>query len=402
MTRRYIDMIQPTTRFGQMKPERSQVLDIKILGKAHGRMDALNATACNTTITPTCLKELYNIQGYTPSNNESCGFAAFNNFLEEYPRYSDLKTFESEWAPYAVGKNFSWTSINGGLLTQNDTIDDSGEANLDVQYLLSVGYPVPIHAYSTGGLAPIVPDLDQPNATTAENEPYLDFLNYILAQPDAELPHTLSTSYGEDEQSVPLAYRKTVCNMFGQLGARGVSVLFSSGDTGVGSACQTNDGTNRTAFLPIFPAACPYVTSVGGTQYVEPEQAVSFSSGGFSNTWARPAYQEAAVSAYLDQLGDRWEGLYNSSGRGFPDVAAQSVDFRVVDKGREVLESGTSASAPTFAGVVALLNAARIEAGKPGLGFLNPWIYSAGYKGLTDIVNGGSRGCTGTDIYSGL
>ena len=50
--------------------------------------------------------------------------------------------------------------------------------------------------------------------------------------------------------------------MFAQLGARGVSVLFSSGDTGVGSACQTNDGKNTTRFLPIFPAACPFVTSV--------------------------------------------------------------------------------------------------------------------------------------------
>ena len=57
----------------------------------------------------------------------------------------------------------------------------------------------------------------------------------------------------------------STCSMFAQLGARGVSVLFSSGDTGVGSACETNDGKNATRFLPIFPAACPFVTSVGGT-----------------------------------------------------------------------------------------------------------------------------------------
>jgi len=147
----------------------------------------------------------------TWQDNETSGYAAFNNFLEQYPRYSDLKTFEAEYAPYANGENFTWSSINGGLLTQNDTVDDSTEANLDVQYLLALGYPVPIHAYSIGGRGPIVPDLDQPNATTAQNEPYLDFLTYILAQPDDELPHTLTTSYGEDEQSVPLAYRKTVC-----------------------------------------------------------------------------------------------------------------------------------------------------------------------------------------------
>ena len=61
-----------------------------------------------------------------------------------------------------------------------------------------------------------------------------------------------------------------------------------------------------------------------------------------------------------------------------------------------------SAAAPTFASVVANLNSARLSRRQPPLGFLNPFIYSVGYKGLTDIVNGGSIGCTGTDIYSGL
>lgn len=186
------------------------------------------------------------------------------------------------------------------------------------------------------------------------------------------------------------------------MGARGVSILFSSGDTGVGSACQTNDGKNTTRFLPIFPASCPYVTSVGGTLHVEPEEAVYFSSGGFSDTWPRPRYQNAAVKEYLSILGDRWEGLYNPHGRGFPDVAAQGYRFHVIDQGDEILVGGTSASSPTFAGVVALLNAARLQAGMPTLGFLNPWIYSTAYQGLNDIVDGGSAGCTGTDIYSGL
>jgi tripeptidyl-peptidase-1 len=56
---------------------------------------------------------------------------------------------------------------------------------------------------------------------------------------------------------------------------------------------------------------------------VEPERAVGFSSGGFSDLWPRPSYQEKAVSDYLGKLGSQWEGLYNTNGRGFPDVAAQ-------------------------------------------------------------------------------
>lgn len=48
------------------------------------------------------------------------------------------------------------------------------------------------------------------------------------------------------------------------------------------------------------------------------------------------------------------------------------------------------------------LNSILLSKGKPTLGFLNPWIYQKGYEGLTDIVDGGSTGCTGIDMYSGL
>jgi tripeptidyl-peptidase-1 len=256
--------------------------------------------------------------------------------------------------------------------------------------------------YSTGGRGLLIPDLDQPTQADNQNEPYLEYFTYLTDLEDDDLPHTISTSYGEDEQSVPEIYSRVVCNMIGQLGARGVTVLFSSGDTGVGSACQTNDGKNTTRFLPTFPAACPYVTSVGGTHYVQPEYAVSFSSGGFSDRWPRPWWQNYAVHEYLEKLGDRWKGLYNPYGRGFPDISAQGRNYYVVDKGRLTRVSGTSASAPTISSIIALLNAARLQSGQRPFGFLNPWLYTKGFKGLTDIVNGGSTGCTGIDNYSGL
>ena len=43
--------------------------------------------------------------------------------------------------------------------------------------------------------------------------------------------------------------------------------------------------------------------------------------------------------------------------------------------------------------MVSLLNDARIAAGLPSLGFLNPWLYSQGYKGLNDITSGNNPGC---------
>lgn len=115
-----------------------------------------------------------------------------------------------------------------------------------------------------------------------------------------------------------------------------------------------------------------------------------------------PKKQDGAIKGYLQKLGDQWKGLYNPEGRGFPDVAAQGQGFRVINKGRSISVGGTSASAPVFASIIALLNNARFASGKPALGFLNPWIYEVGYEGLNDIVDGGSTGCTGRSIYSGL
>ena len=57
------------------------------------------------------------------------------------------------------------------------------------------------------------------------------------------------------------------------------------------------------------------------------------------------------------------------------------------------LIGGTSAASPTFAGIVALLNDARIAAGKPPLGFLNPLIYSQATHAFNDITIGSNPGC---------
>jgi tripeptidyl-peptidase-1 len=276
----------------------------------------------------------------------------------------------------------------------------SSEANLDIQYALSLSYPVKNHFFSTGGLGPLVPDLDQPTQESNQNEPYEEFFQALIDNQDpAQRPHTVTISYGENEQSVPASYAKTVCDQISQLGTLGVSVIISSGDEGVGSACKTNDGKNTTRFMPIFPAACPSATSVGSTQYINPEIAIGFSSGGFSDLFPRPAYQDKKVSAYLSNLKDKWAGLYNQKGRGFPDIAAQGRNFKVIDQGATRLIGGTSASAPVIAAVVGLLNAKRLQSGQPPLGFLNPWLYSA-EDISTDIVGGGSNGCTGRSRHS--
>lgn len=151
----------------------------------------------------------------------------------------------------------------------------------------------------------------------------------------------MSISYGGNEQAVPKPYARRICQMFGLLALRGVSIILASGDQGPGMSCQSNDGTNSTKFLPAFPAGCPYMTVVGATERNAPERAMNFSSGGFSEYWPRPAWQEAAVSRYLDAHGDRWKGYYNRAGRGFPDVSAQGIGYPFFNHGRNASGGGT-------------------------------------------------------------
>jgi len=250
-------------------------------------------------------------------------------------------------------------------------------------------------AFSTGGSPPFKPSTSTPTDT---NEPYLAFLTHVLAQDN--LPHVFSSSYGDDEQSVPYSYAKRACAGFAQLGARGISYFVSSGDAGVGSngTCYSNDGKNTYEFTPNFPTSCPWVTSVGGTANFNPETAVTrfASGGGFSNYFSAPSYQQSTVNAYIKSLNGEHDGLYNKSGRAYPDVAAQGNHDVIVWAGNIRTVGGTSASSPNFAAVIALVNDALLAAGKPTLGFLNPWLYSKAYKTFTDVTIGSSFGCNTT------
>lgn len=57
-----------------------------------------------------------------------------------------------------------------------------------------------------------------------------------------------------------------------------------------------------------------------------------------------------------------------------------------------------------------MVNDALLAAGKPQLGFMNPWLYSTAYTTFTDILNGSSYGCntsgfpatTGWDAVTGF
>ena len=179
---------------------------------------------------------------------------------------------------------------------------------------------------------------------------------------------------------------------FQKAGVRGISLLFASGDGG--AACDTHN-----KYHPNWPASSPYVTAVGGTTSSNPEVAVGLSSGGFSNRYTTPPWQTAAVARYLAGPNVPNRSFFNASGRGFPDIAAQAEGFTVVANFVPMPGvAGTSCASPTAAGVIGLLNDLRLQAGKPTLGFLNPFLYQLAHGGLTDITKGASAsGCGSFD-----
>ena len=88
---------------------------------------------------------------------------------------------------------------------------------------------------------------------------------------------------------------------------------------------------------------------------VTPEVAVPFSGGGFSNVSPWPAYQNKAIPPFINSIPKAFAGVFNRSGQGYPDVATQGANFRIIFQGAGELVNGTSASAPTFASIIALL-----------------------------------------------
>ncbi|KAF1955942.1 subtilisin-like protein [Byssothecium circinans] len=339
----HVDMVQPTTFFG-LQHLRSTISEHHPIDDSEVEMsiDEVQAVlgCTGTRITPTCLANLYN---FASAANQSTGLLGVAGFLEEYAIKSDFTTFLNSYAYFSnKAKTFTCTGVNKGTCPNSPA---GVEANLDVQYA--------------------------------------GILNYLLALPDASLPNTLSISYGDDEATVPVAYVQNACNLFSQLGARGVSILISSGDSGVGSTCKLN---RKSSFTTAFPAAW----SRGG--------------GGFSEIFARPSYQESTVSNWLtkDTTHSSVAQYFNASGRAYPDISAQATNFVIVVSGGATSVSGTSCSAPTTAGIFQLLNSARIKAGKKGLGFLNPWLYGTVSSGFTDITSGKITGCSGVISNAGF
>jgi subtilase family serine protease len=207
----------------------------------------------------------------------------------------------------------------------------------------------------------------------------------------------LSVSYGECEYQMGAAQLAFYNSLWQQAAAEGISVFVASGDAGA-SGCSA--ATSSAGMGPAVNGLCssPYATCVGGTQFNEggnasywsstnasgyasalsyiPEQVWNESAlaggsglwasgGGISTAYAQPLWQQEV------------SGTAQAGGmRAVPDVAlmaARHDGAMVFENGGFAIVSGTSVSAPAFAGVMALVVAQQNGAGQ---GNANPRLYA--------------------------
>ena len=343
--------------------------------------------------TPSLLSLNYGIPMHEPVRHPR-NTISVAEFLGQYYNPNDLDAFFKlmgvrEWETRQklslIGENLP---MAGSVL--------GGEAQLDIQYITSLAANVSTFFWS-------VPSIE----LATRQEPFLDWLMQLEDTDDAEIPLVHSVSYSDDAKTMPTWFKRRVNEEFMKLALRGITVLVASGDDGVSGSFVAEHGmkycgVNREE----FPSSSPWVTSVGGTQLAQENVPVCgyasekvmvqcphdgevvctsdkgggiTSGGGFSSDFRRPWYQHEAVEYYLQQtdnpIPSQDKLTYNKSGRGYPDLAAISSNYLVLMGEDLQAMSGTSASTPLIAAMVARWNEDRLQHGLPPLGFLNPVIY---------------------------
>ena len=333
------------------------------------------------SVTPAVLNSYYNI----PSNTgNALGSQCLFESLDQSYSPADLSQFETT---YDLAQDAVDTVIgeheDDNVCKRNP--NNCAEANLDVQYLIAVSSQTP---------------------TTYWYEDSLDsFLAWIMGMADMENPPLVnSISYGSVEDELPTSLPTMFNTEAQKLGLQGVSIMVSSGDDGVANF-QARDDESKCGYHPSFPASSPYVTAIGATQGAEsdiPEIActsqtggVITTGGGFSTIFDAPSYQTDAVAGYFSGLPatETPAAGYVATGRGYPDISSAGLNYEVVIGGKTYQVSGTSASSPVIAGMVSLVNADRLAAGKSPLGFINTALYQNGVAISNDVTSGENQ-CT--------
>jgi kumamolisin len=168
-------------------------------------------------------------------------------------------------------------------------------------------------------------------------------------------PSVVSVSWGGPEDGWTGQARDAIDGVLLDAAALGITVLAAAGDHGAGDAF--GDGMAHVD----FPASSPHVIGCGGTTlYLDGGQPAEVAwndgdgwatGGGVSDVYDPPPWQDVMLPASLSATG--------RPGRGVPDVAGNADNasgYVIFADGGWQTVGGTSAVAPLYAGLMALVN----------------------------------------------
>jgi kumamolisin len=358
-------------------------LDDRPQAKPHlrirGNVGNVQWHAATTSFTPVELARLYDFPTGATGAGQCIGIIELGGGF----RPADLTTYFAELnvspAPNVVavsvdhGKNHPTGNPNG----------PDGEVMLDIEVAGAVAPGARLVVY-------FAPNTDRG---------FLDAITTAIHD-KRNNPSVVSISWGGPESAWTPQAMQAFDQAFQAAAALGITVCCAAGDDGA------SDGVSDGQRHVDFPASSPFALACGGTRVIASGSSLSSevvwndgpsggaTGGGVSRVFAKPAWQTGANVPPAPSAG---------GGRGVPDVAADAdpatgYDVRV--DGSDTVIGGTSAVAPLWAGLVALLNQLK---GRP-VGYLNPKLYS-GAAAFHDIAEGNNNGFSaapGWDACTGL
>lgn len=361
-------------------------LDNRPQAKPHvrfrGRTGSSDAATPNITYTPPQVAQLYSFPTGVTGAGQTIGIIELGGGYNP----SDITNYFQSLG--ITAPTVTSVSVDGGTNSPTNPNSADGEVLLDIEV--------------SGGVAPganIVVYF-----TTNTDQGFQDALSTAIHD-TTNNPSAVSISWGGPESTWTAQSMQTFDQVAQEAAALGVTITVAAGDNG--SSDGVTDGGNSSSVNVDFPASSPNVLACGGTTLVSSNSVITSETvwndgndggatgGGFSTQFPQPTYQSSLATSYPGQ-----------TGRGVPDVAGVAdpdTGYNILVDGTQEVVGGTSAVAPLWAGLVALLN----QQLNTRLGFLNPKIYalaepSNGFNDITQGNNGAYSAGPGWDPCTGL
>lgn len=368
---------------GSMAPMIESVLglDTRPIARPHIRIRPGAGAGSAGSFTPLQVAQLYGFPTGVTGAGECIGILELGGGYET----SDISTYFKNLGltpPTVVAVSVDGATNQAG----QDPSGADGEVALDIQVAGAIAPGARIAVYFT-------PNTDQG---------FIDAITTAVHD-TTNKPGVLSISWGGPESGWSSASRTSLDNACQSAAALGVTITVASGDSG---SSDGGSGNNVD-----FPASSPHVLACGGTKLAgsgskissevvwdDQQQGGGATGGGVSTVFALPTWQ---ANANVPKPSG------SSGGRGVPDVAADASPesgYQVQVDGSPQVVGGTSAVAPLWAGLLALVNQQRTQAGNSTAGFINPTLYSTpgALRDITSGSNGSFNAGPGWDACTGL